>query len=103
MEGKQDGQRGNQNGGARGQNPQPAPPQNPPAQTTAEKQLAFMARMKVGKADIEAALGKPFEQLDAKDNAFLRAVIQIMIAQKCGFEEAVEQQCKVEADQGAAQ
>jgi len=107
----QDGQRGNQNGGARGQGAQnqpakPAAPNPAPApapQTTAEKQLAFMARMKVGKADIEAALGKPFEQLDAKDNAFLRAVIQIMIAQKIGFEEAVEQQCKVEADQGAAQ
>ena len=94
------------------QNPPPAPPQNPASssakapedkQTTAEKQLAFMARMKVGKADIETALGKPFEQLDAKDNAFLRAVIQIMISQKIRFEEAVEQQCKVEADQGAAQ
>jgi len=84
------------------QNP-PAPPQNPPAQTTAEKQLAFMAKMNVSKKDIEDAMGKPFEQLDAKDNAFLRAVIQIMIAQKIGFEEAVEQQCKVEADQGAAQ
>ena len=85
------------------QNPPPAPPQNPPAQTTAEKQLAFMAKMNVSKKDIEDAMGKPFEQLDAKDNAFLRAVIQIMISQKCGFEEAVEQQCKVEADQGAAQ
>ena len=91
------------------QNPPPAPSQNPPAQnpapaqSTAEKQLAFMARMNVSKKDIEDAMGKPFEQLDAKDNAFLRAVIQIMIGQKIGFEDAVEQQCKIEADQGAAQ
>lgn len=94
------------------QNPPPAPSQNPPtqnpapapSQTAAEKQLAFMARLNVTQKDIEDALGKPFEQLDAKDNAFLRAVVQIMIGQKIGFEDAVEQQCRIEADaQGAAQ
>ena len=85
------------------QNP-PAPPQNPPAQTAAEKQLALMTRLKISKGDIEAAIGKPFEQMNEKDSAFMRAVIKIMIAQKCGFEDAVEQQCRIEADaQGAAQ
>lgn len=82
------------------QNP-PAPSQNPPpapAQTAAEKQLALMARLKISKADIADAIGKPFEQMNEKDSAFMRAVIKIMIAQKIGFEDAVEQQCRIEAD-----
>jgi len=93
-----DGQRGNQNGGARGQNPPPAPPQNPPAQTAAEKQLAFMAQKGVSKQMIEDAMGKPFEKLDARDNAFLREVVKLMLHDKLGFEDAVEQQCRIEAD-----
>ena len=82
------------------QNPAPTPPQNPaPApQTAAEKQLAFMAQKGVSKQMIEDAMGKPFEQLDAKDNAFLREVVKLMLHDKLGFEDAVEQQCRIEAD-----
>ncbi len=104
----QDGQRGNQNGGARGQGAQNQPPApakpaapNPapaPAQTAAEKQLAFMAQKGVSKQMIEDAMGKKFEQLDAKDNAFLREVVKLMLHNKLGFEDAVEQQCRIEAD-----
>ena len=57
-----------------------------------------MARLKISKADIADAIGKPFEQMNEKDSAFMRAVIKIMIAQKIGFEDAVEQQCRIEAD-----
>lgn len=80
---------------ASAQNPAP---KDKPAQTTLEKQLALMARLNFTTKDVENALGKPFEQLDEKDNAFLRAVIKIMIQQKIGFEDAVEQQCRIEAD-----
>ena len=47
---------------------------------------------------IEDAMGKPFEQLDARDNAFLREVVKLMLHDKLGFEDAVEQQCRIEAD-----
>lgn len=89
-------------------NPPQKPPQNPASssakapedkpQTTAEKQLAFMAQKGVSKQMIEDAMGKPFEQLDAKDNTFLREVVKLMLHDKLGFEDAVEQQCRIEAD-----
>lgn len=91
----------------RPQNPPPAPPQNPapaPEKSTAEKQLDFMAKQGVSKQMIEDAMGKPFEQLNAKDNAFLREVVKLMLHDKLGFEDAVERQCIIESDaQGTAQ
>ncbi len=88
---------------ARPQNQQPTSsaakaPEDKPAQTTAEKQLAFMAKQGVSKQMIEDAMGKPFEKLDAKDNAFLREVVKLMLHDKLEFEAAVERQCIIESD-----
>ena len=78
---------------------------NPPAKemTAAEKQLAFMARLGVKQSDIEDVLGKPFAEMTADDSAFLRGVVTLMTKQKISFDDAVERQAIIDADQNGEQ
>lgn len=73
-------------------------PQGAPEKSPAEKMLDFMEKLGVKKEDMENTLGRKFEEFDERDFAFLRAVVTHMRKQKINFEDAVELQCKIEAD-----
>lgn len=73
-------------------------PQGAPEKSPAEILLDFMGKLGVKKENMETVLAKKFEEFVESDFAFLRAVVTHMRKQKINFEDAVELQCKIEAD-----